>query len=30
MAEIRSLHEGLDRVDERLSRVEGLVLPEDA
>ena len=30
MAEIRSLHDGLDRVDERLARVERLVLPDDA
>ncbi len=28
MAEIRSLHDDLDRVGERLSRVERLVLPE--
>ncbi len=30
MAQIRSLHDDLSRVDERLSRVEQLVLPEDA
>jgi DNA-binding GntR family transcriptional regulator len=30
MAQIRSLHDDLDRVDERLSRVERLVLPGDA
>jgi GntR family transcriptional regulator len=30
MAEIRSLHDDLDRVDERLARVERLVLPDDA
>ena len=30
MAEIRSLHDDLDRFDERLSRVERLVLPDDA
>ena len=29
MAQLRALHEDLDRVDERLSRVERLVLPED-
>ena len=28
MAEIRSLHDDLDRFDERLSRVERVVLPE--
>lgn len=28
-AEIRSLHDDLDRVDERLARVERLVLPEE-
>jgi DNA-binding GntR family transcriptional regulator len=30
MAEIRSLHDDLDRVDERLARVERLVRPDDA
>lgn len=30
MAEIRSLHDGLDRMDERMARVERLVLPDDA
>jgi DNA-binding GntR family transcriptional regulator len=30
IAQIRSLHDDLDRVDERLSRVERLVLPEEA
>jgi len=30
MAEIRSLQDDLDRVDERLARVERLVLPDDA
>ena len=30
MAEIRSLHDDLDRVDGRLARVERLVLPDDA
>ena len=30
MAQIRSLHDDLDRVDARLSRIEQLVLPEDA
>ena len=29
VAEIRSLHDDLDRVDERLARVERLVLPDD-
>jgi GntR family transcriptional regulator len=30
MAEIRSLHDDLDRIGERLSRLERLVLPEDS
>jgi GntR family transcriptional regulator len=30
MAELRSLHDDLDRVDERLARVERLVLPDKA
>jgi len=30
MAEIRSLHDDFDRFDERLSRVERLVLPDDS
>ena len=30
MAEIRSLHDDLDRFGERLSRLERLVLPEDS
>ncbi len=30
MAEIRSLHDDLDRMDERLTRVERVVLPDDA
>jgi len=30
MAEIQSLHDGLDRMDERMARVERLVFPDDA
>ena len=30
MTELRSLHDDLERVDERLTRVERLVLPDDA
>ena len=29
MAEVRALHADLDRFDERLTRLEGLVLPDD-